>query len=223
MLHELLASHRQELIRRCRAKVAKRVAPGARDVSTEHGVALFLQQLIDTLQHEQLTKFRHIVDPLPAPANSAIGRSAALHGAEMLKNGFSVDQVVREYGDLCQAVTEVAVEQKALIGADEFRTLNRCLDDAIADAVSAYGEGIQRNDHQDTEDLHLRLSSFANEQHRLIDIAIQSYAAIKTGSIGVTGATGALLVHTLLELSSLAGRTLAELGPTIAAGTSKSD
>lgn len=213
MLHELLTANREELIRRCRTKVASRLAPGTGDVSAEHGVTLFLQQLIDTLQHEQLARFRHIADPMPTPSNSAIGRAAALHGAEMLSKGFSVDQVVREYGDVCQAVTEMAVEQQALIGANEFRTLNRCLDDAIADAVAAYGNARERSHDHDAQALHLRLGAFADEQHRLIDVAIQAYAAIKTGTIGVTGATGALLVHTLLQLHSLAGRTFAELTP----------
>jgi hypothetical protein len=212
MLHELLTSNRQELIRRCRIKVARRIAPETVSAAVEHGVPLFLQQLIDTLQHEQLSKFRHIADPEPAPANSAIGRSAALHGAEMLNKGYTLDQVVRDYGDICQAVTELAVEQSAVISADEFRTLNRCLDDAIADAVAAYGNARQSTVDGDAQALHLRLGAFADEQHRLVDIAIQSFSAIKTGNIGVTGATSALLVHTLLELRSLAGRTLAELG-----------
>ena len=223
MLHDLLTSNRNELIRRCRAKVARRFAPAVVPLAIEHGVPLFLQQVIDTLEQEQLTKFRHIAEPERAPANSLIGRSAALHGSEMLRLGYTIDQVVRDYGDVCQAVTELAVEQKALIAADEFRSLNRCLDDAIADAVAAFGNARQASDDAESKSLHLRLGSFAEEQCRLVDIAIQSYSAIKTGNIGVTGATGALLVHTLLELRSLAGRTMAELGPEIAAGTLGAD
>jgi hypothetical protein len=43
-----------------------------------------------------------------------------------------VDQVVHNYGDVCQAVTGLALEQEAPILIDEFRILNRRLDDAIA-------------------------------------------------------------------------------------------
>lgn len=213
MLHELLSSNRDELIRRCKAKAAKRFAPASIPAAVEHGVPLFLQQLIDTLQEEQLTKYRHISNPEPAPAKSAMARSAALHGAELLGLGYTIDQVVHDYGDVCQAATELAVEQKVMIAANDFKTLNRCLDDAIADAVAAYGNACETFAYDEAQVVQDRIGSFAVEQQRLIDIAIQSYAAIRTGNIGVTGATGALLIHTLHELRSLAGRTVARLGP----------
>jgi hypothetical protein len=57
---------------------------------------------------------------------SEIAGTAAHHGSELLLRGFPVDQVVHDYGDLCQAITGLAFEQKAPIQADEFKTLNRC-------------------------------------------------------------------------------------------------
>jgi len=56
--------------------------------------------------------------------------------AQLLQHGFTVDQVVHDYGDLCQAITKLAVDRGAAIQVEEFRTLNRCLDNAIADAVT---------------------------------------------------------------------------------------
>ena len=41
---------------------------------------------------------------------------------------------------ICQSVTELAVELDAPIGTDDFRTLNRCLDDAIAGAVTEHAQ-----------------------------------------------------------------------------------
>ena len=52
--------------------------------------------------------------------------------------GFTVSQVVHDYGDICQAITELAVEQNAPITTKEFHILNRCLDTAIADAVTEH-------------------------------------------------------------------------------------
>jgi hypothetical protein len=52
--------------------------------------------------------------------------------------GFTLEQVVRDYGDVCRAVTNLAFETNASIEVDEFRTFNRCLDDAIAVAVTEY-------------------------------------------------------------------------------------
>ena len=67
-----------------------------------------------------------------------MGAAASLHGRELMQRGFTVDQVVHDYGDLCQAITDLAFELKAPIEIDEFRTLNRCLDNGIADAVTEY-------------------------------------------------------------------------------------
>src|ERR1700722_13270525 len=142
MLHEFLTSNRQLLISRCREKVAKWFEPTETEATVDHGVPLFLQQLVETLREEQNTDFRS-VESEPTPAPTEIGRAAALHGAELLTQGFSVDQVVHDYGDVCQCVTALAVEDDVPISTDEFRTLNRCLDNAIADAVAAFGSAKQ--------------------------------------------------------------------------------
>ena len=57
-----------------------------------------------------------------------------------------MSQVVHDYGDVCQAITELAVEMDAPISTDDFRMLNRCLDDAIAGAVTEYGRERNQSD-----------------------------------------------------------------------------
>jgi hypothetical protein len=213
MLHELLTSNHQELIRRCREKASHRFEPAEVPTALDRGVPLFLQQLGDTLRLNQATPVRDVIEPEKTPTQSAFGRAAALHGAELLRLGYSIDQVVHEYGDVCQSVTEIALEQNAEISADEFRTLNRCLDDAIADAVTAFGSARQISINDQAQSMRDRLSAFSDEHRRLIDIAIQSYSAIKTGNVGVAGATSALLIHTLDELRSLTERALFEIHP----------
>jgi len=210
MLHEFVTSNRQLLISRCREKVAKRFQATESPAAIDHGVPLFLQQLVQTLRNEQNTDIRN-VDDEPTPAPTEIGRAAALHGADLLRQGFSIDQVVHDYGDVCQTVTALAVEQSVSISTDEFRTLNRCLDNAIADAVASFGSARQISIDRQAETLQQRLVTFAAEHRRLIEIAIQSLAAIKTGNIGIGGATGAMLAHALDELQSLTDRTLPDI------------
>src|ERR1700678_907802 len=187
MLHEFLTSNRQLLISRCREKVAKRFEPPETLATIDHGVPLFLQQLVETLREEQNTSIRS-ADSERVPAPTEIGRAAALHGAELLRQGFSVDQVVHDYGDVCQCVTALAVEQDFPVATDEFRTLNRCLDNAIADAVASFGAARQTSIDGQAETLQQRLVVFAAENRRLIDIAIHSLIAIQTGNIGIKGA-----------------------------------
>jgi hypothetical protein len=210
MLHEFLTLNRDLLITRCKEKVAKRFEPSAAPGTIDHGVPLFLQQLVETLQEEQSTHVRSS-DSEPTPAHTPIGRAAALHGAELLHRGFTVDQVVHDYGDVCQCVTALAVDQHVAISTDEFRTLNRCLDNAIADAVASFGSARQTSIDRQTETLQQRLTAFAEEHHRLSDIAVQSLAAIKTGNIGISGATGTLLGHALEELRALNERAIPEI------------
>ena len=104
-----------------------------------------------------------------------------------------------------------AVDQHYDISTDEFRTLNRCLDNAIADAVTAFGAARQLSIDAHAATLQERLVAFADAQRLLVDIAIQAYSAIKTGNVGLTGATGTLLIHALDELRSLPERVLPEI------------
>jgi hypothetical protein len=139
MLHEFLTEHHDELIKRCRTKAALRYEPKLDTESIDHGVPLFLQQLEGILRAEQTTKDRsETAATARTPSSTEIGRAAALHGTDLQRLGFTVDQVVHGYGDLGQAIADLAFEQDAPIQTVEFRTLNRCLDNAIADAVAEF-------------------------------------------------------------------------------------
>src|ERR1700680_2309577 len=184
MLHQFLTAQRAELIERCRLKVASRRAPQATDAELEHGRPLFIDQLIKTLRVEQTSnpmRSRRVSGPAGGgkPVLSEIGGTAAQHGRELLQHGFTVDQVVHDYGDLCQAVTDLALEYRSSILADEFRTLNRCLDNAIADAVTEYA---YRREmllaEKGVRALNERLGSLAHELRNLIHTATLAPTAV---------------------------------------------
>ncbi|HET9397094.1 MAG TPA: HAMP domain-containing sensor histidine kinase [Nitrospiraceae bacterium] len=216
MLHEFLATNRADLIERCRLKVAKRVAPRVPGKELVHGIPRFLDQLIKTLQVEQTSEplqSRRVSGPSGGgPAISEIAATAALHGRELSEQGFTVDQVVHDYGDLCQAITDLAFERGAAIETDEFRTLNRCLDNGIADAVAEYA--FQRNslvENNSVKALNERLGFLAHELRNLIHTATLAVMAIKAGNVGSTGATGALLDRSLIGMRNLIDRSLADV------------
>lgn len=217
MLHEFLWHNRLELIARCRAKVALRPAPEARSEELEHGITLFLDQLIKTLRVEQTAQpllSRQVSGP-SGGANailSEVGEAAAQHGRELLHHGFTVDQVVHDYGDLCQALTELAAELDTPIAIDEFHTLNRCLDNAIAGAVTGfnYQRDIGVADHQ-AHALNERLGFFAHELRNLLQTATLALSVIKTGHVGLSGATGDILDRSMVGMSNLIDRSLTEV------------
>ncbi len=217
MLHEFLSTNRTELIGRCRSKVAERPAPQATPSELEFGIPLFLDQLIKTLQVEQTSDPKQSLKVSgPAggaqPVASEISVTASRHGRELLQHGFTVDQVVHDYGDLCQSITDLAYERAETFQADEFRTLNRCLDNGIADAVTEFS--YQRDTlaaDKGIEALNERLGFLAHELRNHIHTAMLAVTAIRGGSVGLNGATAAILDRSLIGLRDLVDRTLADV------------
>jgi signal transduction histidine kinase len=200
MLQEFIEIHRDEIIKRCRAKVATRSVPPPTEGEIDHGVPLFLDQLVAALRSGG------------AKLNPEISKSAVLHGHDLLLQGFTVSQVVHDYGDVCQSITDLALEVNAPIGTDDFRTLNRCLDDAIAGAVTEFGRGR----HQSGIDGEAargseRVGFLAHELRNLTHTALLAFEALKTGSVGIAGNTGAVLHRSLLATRSLIVRSLGEV------------
>jgi len=129
MMHTFLANNRDELIARCKAKVAQRPHRQATEEQLKNGVPLFLEQLRRTLQAEEADEGAESLKISGGSGGaslslSEVGVSAAAHGKQLLELGFSINQVVHDYGDLCQAITELAFDRDAPFAIAEFRTLN---------------------------------------------------------------------------------------------------
>ncbi len=217
MMHEFLSAQREELIARCLAKVALRSAPKTTAGENEHGIPLFLDQLIKTLQVEQTSEpllSRKVSGPTGGDptALSELGETAARHGRELMDHGFTVEQVVHDYGDLCQSITDLAFELKVPIEIDEFRTLNRCLDNGIAIAVTEfnYRRDFVMADRQ-TQALNERLGIFAHELRNFLSASTLALSALKTGNLSINGATGGVLDRCLVGMATLINRSLSEV------------
>jgi hypothetical protein len=217
MLYTFLTVHRHELVDRCKAKVLLRSAHGKLGAVQQHGIPRFLDQLIETLRIEQAPESDGENAPIPAVVNSdltSMGKTAGLHGRELLADGYSIHDVVHHYGDLCQAVTELAGERRLEIKVDEFHTLNRCLDNAIADAVRAYSEGqdIELGDQAGvTTERHGR---FVRELRSHLRTANLAFSILKAGHVGASGATGKVLESSLASLAIVMQQRDAEDLPT---------
>jgi hypothetical protein len=186
-LHEFIGVNRAELIRRCKGKKATRAAasPATAKAATtkdDPGVPRFLDQLVGELRD--------------GPSNShEISKAAIQHGHDLLMQGFTVSQVVHDYGDVCQSVTDMAMETNAPIATEDFRTLNRCLDDAIAGAVTEHARGQQAG--RDGQSSELR---------NLASGALTAFEVLQTGTIGIAGTTGSLVHSSLTKMITLLDR-----------------
>ena len=215
MLHEFLDANRPELIERCRSKVVQRTGRQLNPVLMEHGVPLFLGQLIEMLRDEDTglaAREGAKSESWRAAANVRIATGATQHGLELLRGGYTVDNVVRDYGDLCQAVTELSIERASLVTTAEFRTLNRCLDNAIAVAVTEFArEREVAAAATDSQAMNERLGFLAHELRNFLNTAILAFAAIKSGSVAANGSTSAVMDRSLLGLRDLIDRALADV------------
>ena len=164
-----------------------------------------MQQIANILYRDQAKHGNELValETAKVPVQAEIGLAASLHGIELLRAGYTVDQVVHDYGDVCQSITELAVKQKFPISPEEFRTLNLCLDIAIADAVVSFGKSHEANINTQAKASKPDRNGFSDGSRRLVEIAIQSFSAIKSGTVGVTGATATLHMNTLTQLRLL--------------------
>ena len=139
-------------------------------------IAQFLDQLIDEL------------NGVPRPND--VGASATGYGLRLYRQHVAIGEVVHAYGDVCQAITDLVIETGASISPDEFRLLNRVLDDAIASAVTEYALA-QQSDDALNQSMVLR---------NLVETAITGFEALQIGAIGTDGSTAALVYRCLLGI-----------------------
>jgi hypothetical protein len=182
-LAAFIGTRREELVQRCRAKLAARSVSPPANGDIERGIPRFLDDIVGELSE--------------APSKSREMRErASRHGKDLFLDGLTVGQVVQEYGSVCQSITDMAVESAATISAEDFRILNKCLDNSIANAVSEYSrqKGYSVADQALSKEIALR---------NLVQVASGALTALQTGAVGVGGATGALLDRTLTAMREL--------------------
>lgn len=199
MLREFVAAHREEVLAQARLRVISRSGASTTDEDRTKGLPVFLDQLGEALRkataHESLD-------------HTEIQKSAYQHGHDLFHHGLTVDQVVHDYGDLCQVITALAGERDAAIGNAEFRTLNLCLDDAIAGAVTAYSK---EHDRIASDEGTERLGVLAHEMRNALNAAVLAFGSIKAGAVAISGSTSAILDRSHLRMQALIDRSLTDV------------
>lgn len=200
MLHAFILANRDALVVEARALVVRRSAPLALPHELEEGVPLFLEQLAESL--------RPRAEGDPAEQDGPRREAAARHGGALLRRGFTIAQVVHDYGAVCQAVTELAVVRGEPIAVEEFRALNLHLDEAIADAVSEYlrvREAVLAGEERE------RLGAFGHEMRNLVSIAMLSFELLRSGKVPPNGSSALVHGRALRSIQALIDRTLSEV------------
>lgn len=198
MLSQFISRYRHAIITRARQKLTDRPLPLVSTSELEFGIPLFLTQLTDSL--DAMTS--------QGPMQERIGSTAVQHARELRALGYNISQVVHDYGDICQAITEEAIAREVPISTQEFHTLNRCLDTAIADAVTEHGRlTTESRVEEETE----RSGQRSHELRDNLNTALLAFHALRRGTVAINGSTGSLLGRSLITLRDLVDTSLTEV------------
>jgi hypothetical protein len=141
-----------------------------------------------------------------ASGTSDESQTAADHGGQRLRLGFSLDSVVREYGALRDAIVDTAREAGAQISFRELEIIFRSTVGGIADAVSEYSR------QRDAEQQRQHNEHFAFVAHELRNPLFAAKAALdvlkQTGAINAEARATATLDRSLHRMQELIDHSL---------------
>jgi hypothetical protein len=149
--HEVLPSRLDEVIQRWRAAVQGTLAPESMShAELVDALPVFLREILAALRESAGLTRRN---PLPEESSTAAG-----HGQQRLRLGFSLDAVVREYGALKDAVIATAVEAGATLTVREQQVI---VDSIITEQAEIVDEPVDR---QQLDGCDLELTQVADDR-----------------------------------------------------------
>jgi hypothetical protein len=187
MLADFIAANREEILTRYRSKAVIASPPVPLDAEREYTVLIFIEELLGALRNSH-------------------DRTTVLHRDD---NAFERQLIVSrviQYRDICQCITELAMETNAPFNVADFANLDHSFDDAVARAVT---ESI--SDPSQTAEGAVAgggepLRVFQHEVRRLVNTAMLAFDVLRTGTVGLDGSTGRLFYRSLIASRSLADR-----------------
>lgn len=201
MLYEFLSENQDKILTSTEMKTLNLKTLSPNPISFKRSLPIFYNQLISALK-------LHGDEATRSKQEELVTKEAQLHGAELMKLGYTLPQVVYTYGTLCQAIKEIASEKHLPITADEFKDLNHCLDMAIAGAITGYE--LSHKNHEQKAELE-RLGFLAHELRNALSSVNISLQLIKRGTVGFDGTTGKVLGNSLKRIEEIIDRSLTEV------------
>lgn len=192
-LHAFLEDNLEELLRRIGERSLRRELPGRGSTYSAEGLRTLFARLVRKL------KSAPAVDP-EAPTSEAI---SVAEGAQLSSISLTIGQVIRGYGDISRAVTELALERNVGISVAEFQTFNAFLDDAVATAATAYSRA--RDSLQAAAGAE-RVGELVHELRNVLGVAMLSFDIIKRGAAGMHGSVSNSHTRSLTRLNNLVDR-----------------
>jgi signal transduction histidine kinase len=168
-LHEVVATKRDDVVALWKAQIRGTLAPDAMPpLELVNHIPEFVDEIVSRLRIDAGLSPRG-----PSPEESA---TAAGHGTQRLRLGFSLDSVVREYGVLQEAIVDTARYAGAQLSFRELQVLFDAMISGIAQAVTAYS-------HQRDAELHRQANEhfafIAHELRNPLSSAMMAFSLLK--------------------------------------------
>ncbi len=198
-LHELLTARKDEVLRHWKGQVAGTFAPDSLpSIELIDHLPEFLEEIIAALRADAGLRSASSV---PEDSSTAAG-----HGEQRLRLGFSLDSVVREYGALRTAIVATATDLRAEVTFRELQVVFDSVITGIAHAVSEY------SNQRDAEMLRHTNEHFAFIAHELrnpLGSARLAFQLLKhNGQLPTEGRAVGALERALDQTSELIDQTL---------------
>ncbi len=198
-LHDVLAARLDDIMQRWKAQVQGTLAPEAMpSIELIDHLPQFVGEILAALRADSGLSS---VGPSPEESTTAAG-----HGEQRLRLGFSLDSVVREYGALRTAIVDTATEDGAQVTLRELQVVFDSIITGIAHAVSEYTH------QRDAELLRHANEHFAFIAHELRNPLASAKMAFqllkKRGEIPSEGHTVIALERGLQQTGELIDQTL---------------
>ena len=168
-LHELLAAKRDDVMSRWQADIRGTLAPEAMPpLELANHIPEFLDEIVAALR----------ADAGLSSGGLAIEDSstAAGHGAQRLRLGFSLDSIVREYGALRDAIVSVARDNGAQL---TFRELQVLFDSTISGIAHAISEYTHQRDAELLRQANEHFAFIAHELRNPLSSATMAFQLLK--------------------------------------------
>lgn len=221
MLADFLPTKKDEILTLTEEKALELAGNHPSSAQLKKGLPIFFNQMVEVIRNSEkpssppqkdIKAIAEAADrndePAMAeaagrPAEAELAESAGRHGSEFQRLGYSLSHVVHAYGAICQAINEVATKSQFKISTTEFHALNRCLDVAIAGAVTGY-QSLQ--DAKTQKECGNPTKFSVDEIRNILTSAQVALQSIKSGSVGIGGNTGRILEESLVRIGKLLDR-----------------
>ncbi|HTO98005.1 MAG TPA: HAMP domain-containing sensor histidine kinase [Myxococcales bacterium] len=197
-LHHFLSERRDEVLRDAGDLIRSlRPSPGLEAARAEN-LSAFLEAVIDGLKRRESLP----ADPVPEPRQTGPAREHPNW------ERYDLDEVVHEYGSLCNSIMKVANRHAERISMEQHQALIQALHENIAaDVLACERKRRERRRSNAAE----RLGFVAHELRNALHTAALSFQAIRSGHVPARGATGSVLERSHNRLRELVDRLIAQV------------